>query len=169
MLGRRRAPAFSTMSSAPSRSKTFSVSGLVYSPHALSRGKAARSRSSTRKLRFARCAEREDPAGPAPTMMASYALIRVGYPHSRTIPEACNPKPEQRSGIGHQGGGANRALTALWLVPAVFSQRLPFARMGGCGRRGGHSVGRSFGAPRPEYRRAARMRDRRAWSGDWLW
>src|SRR5436305_14925491 len=68
-----RPPAASTACRAPRRSSTVRVSGLVYSPQGLSRGNADRSRSSTEKPSLASKAEKAEPAGPAPTTMASYS------------------------------------------------------------------------------------------------
>src|SRR4029077_21069830 len=56
--------------------------GVNPPPHSLSRGNLARSNSNTRAPRSARCRAAVDPAGPAPTMIASgLLLIREEYSH----------------------------------------------------------------------------------------
>src|SRR5207302_6694703 len=57
-----------------------SVSGLVYSPQALSRGKVARSTISTSNPARARSAAVADPAGPPPTTTASYVRDPLTMP-----------------------------------------------------------------------------------------
>src|SRR5690242_20580832 len=75
------------------RSSTVAVCGLVYSPHALSRGKVALSSRATRTPARASNPAVTAPAGPAPATITSYSVAMPGLSQSGG---GIGPAPDER-------------------------------------------------------------------------